>query len=149
MATKKVISVVARLGLGALFLYAGGIKIQDPSAFARDIHHYQITPWPLSLALGFFLPWLEILAGLGLLLRRLLVGSLAAVAGLCMVFTVGLAAAWARGLDIRCGCFGSSDIAGSANYPLLLSRDLALLATSIFLLVREARASAAPSDATD
>ena len=43
-----------------------------------------------------------------LLLAGLLTRGAAAVAGLLMlVFVAGIASAWARGLSIDCGCFGT------------------------------------------
>ena len=59
------------------------------------------------MALGHFLPWLEIVTAMALLLGRLYLGALLSVSGLGVVFAVAVGSAWWRGLDISCGCFGS------------------------------------------
>ena len=55
---------------------------------------------------------------------------------LFVVFIVGIASAWARGLEIDCGCFGNGGAAPGAasDYPWEIARDVALLAASIFLV---------------
>ena len=52
--------------LAGIFIYAGALKAFDPVQFASDIDNYKILPWPVSVALAFYLPWLEIFCGLGL-----------------------------------------------------------------------------------
>ena len=78
------------------------------------------------MAAAFYLPYLEILCGACLLLRRWQAGALALLGGLMLVFIAALASAWGRGLDIACGCFGADGEPG--HYGLALARDLALLA---------------------
>ena len=61
----------------------------------------------------------------------------AVVAGLLMVaFVVGVGSAWARGLQIDCGCFGGGgDVAGdqSAAYFWEIARDVGLLVLAAVL----------------
>ncbi|PYI74897.1 MAG: hypothetical protein DMF01_09095, partial [Verrucomicrobia bacterium] len=52
--------------VAGIFIYAGSIKALDPVQFANDIDNYKILPWPISVALAFYLPWLEIFCGLAL-----------------------------------------------------------------------------------
>ena len=92
--------------VAAVFLYAGVLKMLDPAQFAHDVNNYRILPWTLSVALGFYLPWLEIFCGLALIARFLYGGALSILTLLIVVFTLATIAAKARGLDITCGCFG-------------------------------------------
>src|SRR5438309_6771143 len=92
--------------VAAIFIYAGVLKVLDPIQFAHDINNYRILPWTLSVALAFYLPWLEILCGLGLIFRILYRGALSILTLLIVVFTLATVAAKVRGLDITCGCFG-------------------------------------------
>src|SRR5262245_57354442 len=46
--------------LAGIFIYAGVVKAIDPVQFASDIDNFKILPWPVSVALAFYLPWLEI-----------------------------------------------------------------------------------------
>jgi len=44
--------------VGALFVYAGVVKIIDPVEFARDIDNYKLLPWPVAVGSALYLPWL-------------------------------------------------------------------------------------------
>jgi uncharacterized membrane protein YphA (DoxX/SURF4 family) len=102
----RVLSRILDFVLAAVFIYAGALKAFDPVQFARDIDNYKILPWPVSVALAFYLPWLEIFCGLGLVFRFFYRGALSILTALILVFTLGIIAAKVRGLDITCGCFG-------------------------------------------
>jgi len=92
--------------IGGIFVYAGAVKVLDPVQFGLDIDNYKILPWFVSVRLAFYLPWLEILCGLTLILRLLYRGGLSILTVLVVVFIGATVAAKARGLDITCGCFG-------------------------------------------
>ena len=84
------------------------------------------------------LPVVEIAVGL-LLLTGLLTRASAAVGGLLMVvFIAGIASAWARGLSIDCGCFGTGGPVDPADTRYLseILRDVGLLALAGWLVVR-------------
>ena len=121
--------------LGALFIYAGAVKALEPVRFAGDIENYHLLPWSVSVRLAFYLPWLEILCGLALILRRLYSGALVLVLGLMLVFIGATISAKARGLDISCGCFGH--VSDQLSFTWHLALDLVLLASLIFLLLRQ------------
>src|SRR5437764_8350651 len=112
--------------IGAIFIYAGAIKALDPIQFANDIDNYKILPWTIGVGLAFYLPWLEILCGLALILRRLYLGGLSILTALVAVFLVTTIAAKVRGLDITCGCFGH--VSQNCNFSQHLALDLAILA---------------------
>jgi putative oxidoreductase len=124
---------IVGLAIAGLFIYAGVIKAFDPVQFASDIDNYKILPWPISVALAFYLPWLEILCGLALIVRLLYRGALSILAALIVVFTLATVAAKARGLDITCGCFGHAS--QNWSYPSHLATNLAILAALIVLWV--------------
>ena len=143
----KIIVFLVRLGVAAVFVYAGVLKIWDfhrghsaTPDFTIAIQHFKLLPSPdLAVLLAVYLPWLEVTAAMTLFVRRLAFGAAAAVTGMTTVFLIALASAWARGLDIRCGCFGKDEV--STNYPTLIARDALLLAAALVLLVMEARGS--------
>ncbi|MFV1995140.1 MAG: MauE/DoxX family redox-associated membrane protein [Verrucomicrobiales bacterium] len=85
-----------------------------------------------------FLPWVEIAAGGGLVLRRFYPGSLVTILGLLLFFLAAISISWARGLDISCGCFGEQT--EGVSYPQLIIRDLGMIAMAVFLLARESQA---------
>ncbi|HEX4666101.1 MAG TPA: MauE/DoxX family redox-associated membrane protein [Chthoniobacterales bacterium] len=121
--------VIARRTLGfaagAVFAYAGGLKLLDPVGFASDITNYQILPWAVAVRLAFYLPWLEMLCGLALIFHRLFDGALVLTGGLMLLFIGATISAKARGIDAACGCFGSASSGLSFTWHLLL--DLGLL----------------------
>jgi len=97
---------IVALIVGGIFIYAGVIKGMDPVGFANDIDNYKILPWPLTVRLAFYLPWLEILCGLAVILGLLYRGGLLVLTVLISIFIIASVIAKARGLDITCGCFG-------------------------------------------
>lgn len=117
--------------LAAIFIYAGALKAFDPVQFARDIDNFKILPWPVSVALAFYVPWLEIICALGLVFRFLYRGSLSILTALIVVFTLAIIAAKVRGLDITCGCFGHASQHWS--FPSHLLTNLAILAALLTL----------------
>ena len=90
------------LGLlaGAVFVYAGVLKVREPLEFANDISNYHLLPWTVGVRLAFYLPWLEILAGLALILHRLFSGALAITGALMFGFIA--ATIWAKGAGDQC-----------------------------------------------
>ena len=92
--------------VGAVFVYAGVLKVLDPVQFGLDIDNYRTLPWSVSVRLAFFLPWLEIFCGLALIFHFLYRGGLLIITALIVLFIGATVAAKARGLDITCGCFG-------------------------------------------
>ena len=65
----------ARLLLGIVFIYAAAGKIGDPADFALAIANYQILPSAWINPTALFLPWLELVCGLGLMSGVLKRGS--------------------------------------------------------------------------
>ena len=123
--------------LAGIFIYAGALKAFDPVQFASDIDNYKILPWPVSVALAFYLPWLEIFCALGLVFRFLYRGALSILSASIVVFTLATIAAKVRGLDITCGCFGHASQHWS--FPAHLATNLTILAALLALFFAHAR----------
>lgn len=103
--------VGARVAIGLVLLAAALAKIGDPAAFALQVHNHRLAPvWSENLV-AIVLPWVELVAGLALVLGvRARAGAAIALA-LMVAFTVAVGLAWARGLDFECGCFGKAGAA--------------------------------------
>lgn len=127
---KERLRFLVALALGALFLWSGLVKVKDPLSFAEAVRHFRIVGDPVAPALAHFLPWLEIFAGLAVMTERWRRAGAAWLTLLLLGFTLAVLSAWARGLDIACGCFGESE---AMNYPLKLAQNLALVAASLWL----------------
>jgi putative oxidoreductase len=119
---------LARLVLGGVFASAGALKIYDPGAFAIELERYQLVPWKIGVVAANYLPWVELLTGLCLFLKRFERGALLLVTLLLGIFTLALASALVRGLNIDCGCFGHALVSTGTVTPILRNVVLLLLA---------------------
>ncbi len=124
-----------RLFLGGLFIFSGVMKLKNPELFAIDIHNYQILTDPCPSLVALTLPWLEVFAGLGLIVRRCYLGGLVILAGSLIAFNLALGSAWIRGLEISCGCFGDSG--ETTNYPVAIGRNFVLFGIAVVLFWME------------
>ncbi|WP_246572036.1 DoxX family protein [Kineosporia corallincola] len=102
------VGLVLRLLAGGVFLYTGWAKLQDIDDTIRSVRNYQLLPEAVVPTVGTALPVVELIVGV-LLVAGVLTKVVSVVTGLIsLAFFVGVASAWARGLQIECGCFGNS-----------------------------------------
>lgn len=132
MVRNKAVLLLFRLVLGGLFVYAGAVKVLEPLDFAQNIRNYQLVGQALSFVTAIVLPWLEILAGLALILGVWTRGAALVVTGLLVLFIVLTAVTLVRGLDVDCGCFGS--LSRKSGWSVILE-DLGMLALGLALLL--------------
>lgn len=119
-----------RLLLGGLFCYAGGVKIADVTVFAGQVANYQLLPYAWNFLVAATLPYVELLAGMLLLLNTRVRPATLVLGGLTVIFMLVLLTVMARGLDIDCGCFRP----GSHTTPLAaLVRDAGLLSLAVLV----------------
>jgi putative oxidoreductase len=123
--------LVARIALGALFVFSGAAKVYDPGEFASEVQKYNLLPWVPGVVLALYLPWLEILCGLLLVLKKFEKGALLLIIVLLIIFMVALASATLRGLNIDCGCFGKAFASTGTMIPL--ARNLVLIVVAGFI----------------
>jgi uncharacterized membrane protein YphA (DoxX/SURF4 family) len=129
------VTLFARLLLGVVLLLAGYLKAQSPSKAQMAVRAYRLLPVSIANLFGLVLPWLEIGAGI-LLIVGIAVRYSSLFGGALMLLFVGaISQAWVRGLSIDCGCFGGGGevAAGQTKYLQEVLRDLGLTATAIFL----------------
>jgi putative oxidoreductase len=127
----KLVRLLVRIALGALFIFAGVTKAYDPGAFAIEIQRYNLVPWMPAALTSVYLPWLEIILGVLLIIRKFEQATLLLIGCLLLVFTFALASATFRGLGIDCGCFGKAFAATGTIFPLV--RNVVLLGLTVFL----------------
>jgi putative oxidoreductase len=135
-----------RIALGAAFVYAGSIKIQDPSELAITVASFQILPNLLISPLALALPPFEIICGVLLILGLWRRPAALGITLLLAIFLIAIAAALARGLTIDCGCFGTGT-PSRAKMWLDLGRDILLLGAALisYGYVDYARTKTTPS----
>lgn len=98
-----------QIATGVIFAWAGLAKIGDVQGFAGQVHNFRLVPIALENLMAMTLPWIEVVAALALVLGVRARAGAVLSASLLAVFTLAVIAALARGLDIECGCFGTSD----------------------------------------
>ena len=133
---KPWLGTLARLVVGGVWLVAGIVKFPDPAGNVRQVRAFDLLPESVVPTVGHLLPTLEIIVG-ALLVLGLFTRVAAVVSALMqLAFIIGIASAWARGLEIRCGCFGGGsgyDPDFKLHYSLDLARDTGLLLLSLWV----------------
>jgi uncharacterized membrane protein YphA (DoxX/SURF4 family) len=128
-------TLAARILLGVVLLLAGYLKAKSPAQAQMAVRAYKLLPISIANIFGLSLPWLEIGAGI-VLIVGIAVRYAALFGGLLMLLFVGaISQAWARGLSIDCGCFGGGGqvAAGHTKYLQEILRDLGLTLSAVFL----------------
>lgn len=133
-----VVGTLVRLGLAAVWLVSGAVKVADPIQTAVAVDAYDVLPGTVVPVVAAVLPIFELALG-----ALLLVGAGTRVAAVVsalvlLVLLAGLGQAWARGLSIDCGCFGGGGAVapGEAAYGTELVRDLGFLVLAGWLILR-------------
>jgi uncharacterized membrane protein YphA (DoxX/SURF4 family) len=148
-----------RLFIGLYFVYASLDKIADPAAFARIVYQWQVVgPIPSNLV-AVPLPWVELIAGVLLILGLWTRPAAGVVAVMLIVFLVAAGFVLARGIDVdNCGCTSVTATEADAGWPpmwtrgvgwYLVARNLILLAGALVLFGETPRAATASARAPE
>lgn len=137
---KQWISLVARLGLGGLFLYASFHKISSPAAFVEAIENYHLFELnPLLMKMtnlwGLYLPWLEFFVGLFLIVGVYVEASALIISTLSGIFILAISQATLRGFSFSCGCLASEGKGASTSEIVFhIIGNLVLIAAGLWLV---------------
>jgi uncharacterized membrane protein YphA (DoxX/SURF4 family) len=106
----KIVAIVARLALAAIFIYSAYAKLKDPwYVFAASIDSYRLVPSAATIWMAKTLPWFELVLGVGLVIG-IKTRWLAIICGLLLLgFWLSMLRAHLLGMDIDCGCFGPGE----------------------------------------
>ena len=126
------LQVRVQIALGLFFVAAALPKLVDPPSFAHMVYNYRLVPGAFVNLMALVMPWLELLAGLALILGIWTRASTGLVGALLLVFIAAISLNLARGNAIDCGCF---DVAQAnktiderlADMRLDILRDLGML----------------------
>jgi uncharacterized membrane protein YphA (DoxX/SURF4 family) len=136
MLTHPYTALVCRVVIGVVFMYASADKILHPAVFARTVQNYRILPLEAVNLFTIILPWLELVAGVFLVLGLFRGGSILLITFLILVFLVALSSVLIRGIDTDCGCFSSSGGGKVTVSYIIRDLTLLLLALHVFLYDR-------------
>lgn len=120
------LSFLFRLAVGVTFIYAAVPKITDPFSFSISIRNYQLVFPEWTNIMAIILPWIELYAGILLITGPYIHASARILAILTIIFSIALASALIRGLDIGCGCFSPSDQSDKVSLDRIM-QDLLIL----------------------
>ncbi|MGB0716891.1 MAG: DoxX family protein [Phycisphaerae bacterium] len=80
--------LLVRLIVGGTFVYLAYNKIADPVTFLKNINEYRmLEPGFFMNTIAITLPWIEMLAGIALILGVMIRGAALTAAGMLLVFT--------------------------------------------------------------
>jgi uncharacterized membrane protein YphA (DoxX/SURF4 family) len=130
--TSPWLTIRVQIALGIIFLVAAWPKIVDPPSFAHMIYNYRVLPAGLINITALTMPWLEILAGLCLILGIWIKPARWIIASMLVVFILAIAFNLMRDNAIDCGCFdvsaaGKTHEERLADMRLVILRDLGML----------------------
>jgi len=133
-----VISFIARFGMAWVWIEAGVHKLGKTLDMTQAIKGYGIFTPEWAGYLATVIGPLEVIGGVLLLLGLFLRRSSIVATIVLLLFMVGIAQAWARGLDIDCGCFGydAQNPDRGMDYAKTLLRDAAYLFLSVWTIKR-------------
>ena len=119
-----------RLLLGLIFFASGISKLQAPEAFTTLVTTYHLLPYPLGLAYGYLVPWVELIAGVFLIIGIFVRFASAVSILLTLSFVIASFFRIVAGTTGDCGCFG--DILSLTLYQSLgLDSIMLLLAAPV------------------
>ena len=98
-----------RLGLAAVFIYAGAVKATSSQEFAIELMPFTFVPPALTMPIALGLAATELLVGILLLLPVVFPVGAGISCALCLLFISVLSWALAQGIIVSCGCFGADE----------------------------------------
>lgn len=126
------LKLIARVVLGFMFLVVAVGKIYDAGAFAKEITRYSMAPELIVNFMAIVMPWLELATGLLIIAGIRVKANAALIGAMLIMFIAAVATAWARGLNINCGCYSNlaKEVVGIKK--ILENSSLLILAVYLF-----------------
>jgi hypothetical protein len=119
---------VVEVVLGTVLLYSGVTHLQNPYAFLDAVGGYRLVPLEGLVPVTILLLAAHLTVGIALICRFLQPGVYVVAATLFGLFVTAQVSAFTRGLDVSCGCLGSSS---ETIGPLTIARTSAMFAISL------------------
>ncbi len=104
----KNVLFIIRVLIALLFIITGAGKIAEPLQFSVAIMKYQIFGLVFANLIAIYIPWLELIVGILLLFGIYIKENVLFIDIMLLLFNVLIITAIIMGLNIDCGCYGSS-----------------------------------------
>lgn len=131
--TTQILVFIFKIILGISFIYASFSKIEDPASFATIVYGYDIFPSNSINLIAIVIPFIELTAGLSILMGLYPRSAVFIINGLLLSFIVLISFNLIRGHQFDCGCFSVAGENQSLANIMSLVRDIFMLAAGIFV----------------
>lgn len=129
------IELAARWILGLTFIYASSYKILSPADFARMVYGYNLFPGDLINLIAIIVPFLELIAGLALIIGIYPRSAAIIINILLLTFITLLVINLIRGHEFDCGCFSAGQSGHPGGSGLMLIRDLIYFSLGMLIVL--------------
>jgi uncharacterized membrane protein YphA (DoxX/SURF4 family) len=128
------VEFVVRLLLGATFIFASYHKILAPAEFAKLVYGYNLFPGELINLIAIILPFVELIAGLSLILGFYPRSAAMIIMAMLLLFILILSINIARGYEIDCGCFSVNKLFPAESPWVTIARDIVLFFLGVYVV---------------
>lgn len=128
--------------VGCVLLYSGIQHLGNTFSLLASVLQYQIVPPWLARMVAVGLPFVQIVIGVSLIGQAWVKPGLLAACGLFALFALAQCLALGRGLEIPCGCFGTTRYEPVGAWTM--ARTLGLLALAALTLAISMRKGEQP-----
>ncbi len=129
------IELAARWILGLTFIYASYHKILAPADFAKIVYGYDLFPNETINLIAIVLPFIELIAGLTLILGLYPRSAALIINGMLVAFIIVLSINLIRGHEFDCGCFSVKEAGYLSSAKPTLVRDFIYLILGGYILL--------------
>lgn len=128
------LELVARLILGATFIYASYPKILAPAEFAKLVYGYGLFPPGTINLIAIVIPFVELITGAALVIGIYPQSAALIINAMLVFFILIISINLIRGHEFDCGCFSVQADSITDSPSLLLGRNIVLLSLGIYVL---------------